>query len=290
MRPTSTPLLALAVLAVAVAPAAAQPTSFVIDSAASTVSLGGTISFELASDTLVVPLVAQGTPGATLLDGNPSDGRTTFFEGTLGAEVSETTIRFRHKGTAIDLGDSGSWLPGVPADFASAAPAELAASFDDGTFEFDGNAALRELRILLSSLELLLAAVQNGAAQNLAAQNGDATQEFDTEILFTLGSGRLDFESSASPVAGDNLFGSPVMNSVAKGSLVRAEGGVLQLTVPVDLALSLDEAALGTALPMRVDLTLQGQIVALAPEPRLRVLSLIALAVLVGLRRWRNGP
>lgn len=253
-----------------------QGQSYVIDPAASQVTLSGDVTFQFAGDSVMIPFTAPGN-GATLPSGAQSDGLTTFFQGAITADVKSDSIRFHLGDSDVDVGVSGSWTPGVPGQEQVAADGNAALDFGEATFGMNGRAVVRDVRFRLSSLDIPL--VETGPGTNVF--------HFDASPLLTVFGGAVDLSTSF-PSGNERavLGGRPVPNMALMGTVERVVGQTVRITLPIELAvMHAPGEVLDTALPIDLSLAASGQIV--APEPSGWASLLVAAATLFGLGRWR---
>ena len=273
------PRVALISLLVGLAGSAslARADSLTIDPAQSEVTVTGTVTFDLANGPLVGAGTSQGS-GSTLPSGLQSDGRTTFLQGVIEYELTPTTIHFRSAGSAVAVGNSGSFLPGVPGSSAMAAPANAAFAFSDPTFGMTGNVSVRDLRFTLTSVTLPL--TETGTGSNVF--------EFPASVFGQVTGGARDLETNfVANIARMQLVSPLTPPMPAVGTLELPPGGDPRLTIP----LSVTNLLLGRdVLATEVTASLDGQIVATGPEPSGALLGLVALGALAVLRRRSQRP
>jgi len=273
-------LLACAIAMAVLSAIGAQPVlaeTFTIDPAQSEAVVSGTATMDVPNGAVVIPGVSQGT-GAVLPSGGQSDGLTTFFEGDIEVDHTPSTIQFKITGTRVDVGDSGSWIPGVPGATAMAAPANAAVSLDDATLGVAANVALRDLRFAITSFALPL--TETGVGTNVF--------EFDADVFLRLTGGSRDLEINFSASIPRLVLRGPLMPiATGVGTLELPPGGQPRLTLPIaatDIELGRD------VLQTAVTMSLAGQIVATVPEPSGLYAGLTALLVLAALRGARSQP
>jgi hypothetical protein len=272
------PRLLLLALALAL-PTRALALTFTVDPVTSTVSLvvPSAVQVGFPPTLIPAPLGAQLFPGTgdVLPNGATSDGLTTFLTGTIAGEyVSGASFQFV-AGSSIALGDSGTWVPGLPGSEGVPAAAALAASFYDSVFDFSGSGALRDATAGL---------LPTGALP--VASEGGGIYSFGGAIVSL--AGRLDFGTDLTSYGSQNVGGLVLVPGLAT---VEEFPGLLRLTLPLDLAFTVGAPPGTGALPIeQIDLYLEGQIVAFAelPEPTLPALLLAALAVVFAARA-RDG-
>ena len=274
LRRSLAPLCLFALALPALLPSSSPADTLTIDTAQSEATISGTVSLDFANAPLPLGFVPQGTAGATLPSGLQSDGLTSYFEGLVEVDITPTSIRFRAPGR-VEVGDSGSWLPGLPGTSGVAAPANAGASFGDATFGTSGNIALRDLRFAITSLELPLTETSQGSN----------VFEFDSDVALRLTGGARDATANfGNALPRLQLAPPPGTNVAAVGTLELPPGGAPRLTLPIGASnLELGRGLLGSS----VTVSLAGQIVATVPEPSPLLCGLAALWSVALLRRRR---
>jgi len=273
--------VARVVLAVALAALPLRATAEIlqIDRFQSEATISGTISFDLASGALVLPVGPQATGGAILPSGMLSDGLTTFFHGSVEVEYDTTVtpkIRFRAAGSRVEVGNSGSWLPGLPGTSETPAAANAGVTFSDPDFGISGTGALRDVRFTLTSLELPL--TETGTGTNV--------YEFDSSVFLRLTGGDRDLDTNLVASLPRRPLSGPLAPSLAStGTLELLPQTPPRLTLPI----AATNLVIGQeALTATFTASLTGQIVATVPEPSGALCGWAALGSLVVLRRMRG--
>jgi len=260
--------------------------TFSVDPTRSTLSVSGEATFDLGlgppevnaitSQLASAGAVAAGAVGAVLPDGSTSDGLTTALSGSLEASVQGDQVALA--GASFSLATSGSWLPqDAFGGVGGVAPGQLAGRFSE---TFGAIGVFRGLELELAAVVLETSVLGGGALDFGAGSVGS----------YRASAGQLDFLTSGggSSAIVPQVF---VAASLVGGSLTPVGGGVLELRLPVSLALPLSQSDLGLAFPASLDLTLTGEIVALStviPEPGTGLLVALGLAGLAGRGRARR--
>jgi hypothetical protein len=267
-------------------PAQALIESFTLVPAQSFLQLDAESGFtiELGGGPLFAPFATQvgvvpGATGAAVPGIGPSDGLRTSLSGTVRTDVTPTQISIQSGGTAVTPGHSGTWAPGAPANPNALAPASLAVSFAFPSLDLAGTAALRGTAFSM-----------NAAPTNRVAQTA-TSWTFAAFPLFSVLGGVIDFDTNLASIGGRGFFDETrlLFGGQQNGLLEDLGGGLLRLTMPFDVTITLASEELGNA-PVAATIALSGRIVGYnrpIPEPSAALLLTLGG---VGLGLARRAP
>ncbi len=292
MRRSPHGLCALVLFAAALMPlrATGEVIRFRIDASQSYLQIesGSQISVPLGIGfgTVVMALEAPTNGSGHVLPGGvTSDGLRTSLGGHVLADVADTwdAIRVIRRRTSIELGNSGSWLPGVPANPGAAAFGELAIAYADAGIAAGGSAVLRETTLSLGSDADV--ALTPGPPTSYTFPAGCSVGDCP---VFRLEDAMLDSDTSLGPLPREGLRETEPLASPpgTTGALLELPDGRYQLTVPIALTQTLSAERIGSGVPLSIDLVASGQIVAV-PEPTRRAGWIAALLGLLLVARRR---
>jgi hypothetical protein len=266
------------------APAAAFRAGFTIDPRQSTVELAEGSGIRNGSGPAVAFGFQLGLPGAdgrSLPSGLLSDGLLTSLGGDLSLEIDLTgnTLEILAGSRVVPV-VSGTWLPGA-SDPASAQEAQLAVRFEGSGLR--GLAAVRDATFAFSTPTPLV--LQNDGSSFFDIDGGSSG-------LWTPSTGALYTEFDAGGDGGTAALPSdPMALSLGGGLLDVMANGELQLTLPVDVTLTLDAEDLSETSPLTASFRLKGEIFAVGqavPEPGTAALLATGLALLARSARHRS--
>ena len=182
--------------------------------------------------------------GITLNQQGPGS-LTARYTGTIVADVTGSAITFLG-GSSVVASNSGSWQP-MPGGAVGSAPANYGGTGSVPPF-LSGNAAVRNILLDITSAALAI------TGTNFPAQNA-------TFIVPSNALAAFDYRySGVTSGAGTRQLANNSTNNVASSGIINTQGGIIVLTLPVNI-----NGSATVASPNDTQYSLTGQIVARSP-------------------------